>query len=351
MKLDTNTIRDALVPASILDHFEIEYREARNDLYTRSCPACGERSRDSMCIHATSGVWKCQRCSAHGDILALVAGYAQIDIKTQFRRTLEVAASIAGVGGDLSPADRTLIEERRRQAIERVALQKQRTVAERARMPATWEALTKRNVRGESYLRDRGLDPKALRDLVRYTRDGDPALPLRDLVTSETVGVQHRSLDPLKPKLLCIRGSQLAGSSLHGRLTDLDPDGVDVAVVVEGLADTLAACLAFAGCADFGAPGATQLPAVVTAVAQRVAACRGWLLLVVDGDDVGVKGGVHAILAAEEAGLRLAPAGAGLAGASTVRLVRLGKSLNDKHHHDLADAWGRSRWRWAWPTT
>jgi hypothetical protein len=85
-------------------------------------------------------------------------------------------------------------------------------------------------------------------------------------------------------------------------------------------------------------------------VAQRVAACRGWLLLVVDGDDVGVKGGVHAIFAAEEAGLRLAPADAGLDGASTVRLVRLGKSLDGKHHHDLADAWGRSRWRWTWPT-
>jgi phage/plasmid primase-like uncharacterized protein len=340
LKLDASTIRDALVPAAVLDHFEIEYREARDELYTRSCPACGERSRESMGVHATSGLWQCMRCSAHGDLLALVAGYAQIDIKMQFRRVLEIAASIAGIGDDLSPADRALIAERRRQAVERVQLQKQRTAVLRDRMPATWEGLA---------TRDRGLDPRALREIVRYTREGDPALPLRDLATGVIVGIQHRSLQPDKPKLLCFRGSQIAGSFLHGQITDLDPEGVDVAIVVEGLADTLAAYLAFPSCVVFGAPGAAQMPAVVTAVAQRIAACRGWLLLTVDDDKVGVKGAVHSILAAEEAGLRLAPADAGLDGASTVRLVRLGKNLDGKHHHDLADAWARSNWRWAWP--
>lgn len=293
----------------------------------------------------------CQRCSAHGDILALIAAYAQIDIKTQFRRVLEIAASIAGIGDDVSPADRALIAERRQQAVERVQVQKRRSAALRDRMPATWESLATRDVRGESYLRDRGLDPAALRAIVRYTREGDPALPLRDLVTGTIVGIQHRSLQPDKPKLLCFRGSQIAGSFLYGQLTDLDPESVDVAVVVEGLADTLAAYLAFSGCAIFGSPGAAQIPAIVTAVAQRIAQCQGWLLLTVDDDKVGVKGAVQAVLAAEEAGLRLAPANAGLVGASTVRLVRLGKSLDGKHHHDLADAWARSRWRWTWPTT
>jgi len=349
MKLDTATIRDALVPAAILDHFEIEYREARDELYTRSCPACGERSRESMCVHATSGVWNCKRCSAHGNILALVAGYAKIDIKTQFRQVLEVAASIAGIGPDLTPADRAVIEDRRRQATDRAGAQRQRSAAARARMPATWEGLAKRSVGGENYLRDRGLEPKALREIVRYTREGDPALPLRDFTTGEIVGIQHRSLQPDKPKLLCFGGSQLAGSFLHGKITDLDPEGVDVAVVVEGLADTLAAYLAFAGCAVFGAPGAGQVSAVVTAVAQRVVLCRGWLLLVVDDDKVGVNGAVHAILAAEEAGLKLAPADAGLAGASTIRLVKLGKNLDGRYHHDLADAVKHSRWQWKWP--
>ena len=355
MRLDTATIRDALVPAAILDHFEIAYREARDDLYTRTCPSCGERSRESMCVHATSGVWKCQRCSAHGDGLALIAGYAQLDIKTQFRRVLEIAAGIAGIagtGGELSPADRTMIEDRRRQAAERSELQKRKNAAARDLMPSMWESLAKRDIRGEVYLRDRGLDPKELRicACVRYTRDGDPALPLRDLDTGAIVGIQHRNhkRDPLKPKLLCFRGSQLAGAALHGRLTDLDPDGVDVAVVVEGLADTLAANLAFSGCAIFGAPGAAQLPAVVTAVATRVAECRGSLLLVVDGDAVGINASVQAVLSAETIGLRLAPDG-GVPKASEVRLVRLGKSLDGKNHHDLADAWARSRWRWTWP--
>ena len=351
MKLDAASIRSALVPASVLDHFEIAYHEARDELYTRSCPVCGERSHASMCIHAASGVWKCQRCSARGDILALVAGYAQIDIKTQFRRVLEIASAVAGIGSELSPIDRALIEERRRQAKARSELQKQQAAAACERMPATWESLETRNVRGENYLRDRGLDPKELRLLVRYTRDGNPAIPLRDLATGQIVGIQQRNLDPLKPKLLCFRGSRLAGSALHGRLTDLDPDGVDAAVVVEGLADTLAASLAFTGYAIFGAPGASQLPAVVAAVAQRVTACRGCLLLVVDGDDVGVNASVQAVLAAEEVGLRLAPSEDGAPKAFEVRLVRLGKSLDGKPHHDLADAWSRSRWRWTWPST
>lgn len=294
----------------------------------------------------------CKRCSAHGDILALVAGYAQLDIKSQFRRVLELASAIAGVGGEISPADRARIEDRRQEQAARVEIQKQRNKAARERMPAVWEALADRDSRGECYLRDRGLDPKALRSYVRYTRDGDPALPLRDFATGDIVGIQHRNHnnDPLKPKLLCFRGSQIAGAALHGRLTDLDPDGVDAAAVVEGLADTLAAVLAFEGCAVFGAPGAAQLPAVVTAVAERLVTCRGSLLLVVDGDDVGIKGAVQAVLAAEEAGLRLAPNSARWPSTSSIQLVRLGKSLDGKHHHDLADAWARSRWRWTWPT-
>ena len=62
---------------------------------------------------------------------------------------------------------------------------------------------------------------------------------------------------------------------------------------------TLAAFLAFAGCAVFGSPGASQIPAVVKAVAQRVVLCRGLLLLVVDHDKVGRAGVAQAILAAQ----------------------------------------------------
>ena len=59
--------------------------------------------------------------------------------------------------------------------------------------------------------------------------------------------------------------------------------GIDVAVVVEGLADTLAGILAFDKCVVFGAPGAAQMPGVIAAVARRVVECRGWLLLAVLG--------------------------------------------------------------------
>ena len=350
MRLDARTIRDALIPARVLDHFEIIYREARDELHTRSCPACGERGRESVGVHASSGLWKCQRCSARGDVLALIAGYARLDIKKDFRRIIALGAMIAGIaGGKLTEADRALITERRKQAAERLDRQRERDAAARARMPHLWNSLAERDVRGETYLRERGLDPVPLRAYVRYTREGDPALPLRDLATGHVVGVQHRlrnpEREPTKSKLLCFGGSQLAGSALHGRLDDLDPDGIDVAVVVEGLADTLAGILAFEGCVIFGAPGAAQVPGVVAAVAARVAACRGYLLLVVDNDKVGVRGGVEAVLAAESAGLRLAPDGASPR-SGDLQLVRLGRNLAGQRHHDLADAVSRSRWHW-----
>jgi hypothetical protein len=118
-----------------------------------------------------------------------------------------------------------------------------------------------------------------------------------------------------------------------------------VAILVEGLADTLAAVLAYPGCAVYGAPGWSQLAAVAAAVAPRVREVRGWLLVVpqLDADDQGARGAAQAIHAAVRAGLAFAP-DAGLDGAGTVRLVDLGE------HRDLADAW-RAGWRPQWPTT
>jgi len=113
--------------------------------------------------------------------------------------------------------------------------------------------------------------------------------------------------------------------------------------------DSLAALLVFPTCAIVGANGCYMMPHVAAAIAPRLVAARGCLLVTVDHDkrDQGAWGAARAMRAAESAGLVLAlrplESGAGetdLGG--SVRPIELGE------HKDLADAW-RAGWRWVWP--
>lgn len=354
VRLNRDEVRDSLRPAAVLKHFGVAYRASGKELRSRTCPTCGERSADSVCVEATTGTWICHAHGCHGDVLDLVAGYAKLDVRRDFSRVLALAAEISGsamVGGLDRDRERVL-EERRRRAHEDAARHENRRREAVATMPRVWEGLRSRSDVGERYLASRALDPDALRsqgDIVRYSEAGDPVVALRDLETGQVVGVQYRHIRPGDNKLTCHTGSLPAGAALYGRIAALAPDGVDVAVIAEGLADTLAACLTWPGCAVFGAAGAGQLKRVAAAVAPRVAACRGWLLLVVDDDDAGIEGVKGAVIAAEEAGLALADATAGLEGASTIRLVSLGRGADGRFHHDLADAY-RAGWRWRWPS-
>lgn len=331
-----------LRPAAVPEHYGIKFKICGDELRTRHCPACGQRSTDAVAINVDSGLWCCHVCGARGDVFALVAGYAGLDARRDFVKVKELAAQIAGISSAASDPDlvRRLAERRRQEELRRVQEQAERAAAV-ASMPARWEALDRRSLVGERYLEGRGLDPSELRHVVRFSPQGDPALALRDLETGTVTGIQYRKLHG-EPKLISEKGSRIAGSALHGKLTDIDPDGVDVAVIVEGLADTLAAALAFPGCAIYGAPGAGQMARIAAAVAPRVAAARGWLLMTVDADSTGIAAGSDAIVEAVRGGLRLADGDAGLDGAGTIRLIDLGD------HHDLADAYAAG-WRYTWP--
>jgi phage/plasmid primase-like uncharacterized protein len=331
----------------VLDYYEIK-RRGNAQWSVQLCPKCGQLKRGSLSIHAETGLWRCFHCEARGGLFDLVAGYAGIDPKKDFQRTLGIAATIAGVPHGVPDEDYAkLLEEHRARRAAQNAAETARRDRIRARMPYIWKALDRRHATGEGYLRDRGIDPAPLfdHDAVRYSTLGDPAVRLHDLVTGNLTGIQYRMLRG-DSKLLVHPGSQTAGSSLLGRLPNLE-EGC-VAIIVEGLADTLAAHLIWHEDAVFGAAGAGQLEAIAAAVGVVVAQRRGILLIVPDNDEVGIKNTARAVMAATAAGLDLVDR-VNKSDQAKMQIVDLGKNLADQRHHDLADAWKCSRWRWRWP--
>jgi hypothetical protein len=282
-----------------------------------------------------------------GDALDLVAAFEGLDTRRDFPRVLAVAARITGVGPDIDPAELARIQTQHRaarEARERRAAE-ERTRGE-AKVPALWAELERRHLRGERYLTDRGLDPATLRrrgDVVRFYVDGAPAVLLHDLETGAPINIIRRQIDR-EPKILSLDLGDVLGTddvvgtfstlgTLAGRVADIDRDGVDVAVLVEGLTDSFAALLAFPACAVVGANGWCMMPRVAAAIAPRLVAKCGWLLVAVDDDEQGIAGAGDAMRVAINAGLVLR---------KSVRAIELGA------HHDLADAW-RAGWRWTWP--
>jgi hypothetical protein len=357
VRLQAEDVRAALagLTPDILDRFGVSYRNGRN-LTLRECPRCKRRQRRAAVkINRETGRWLhhsgpggCAVCK--GDALDLLGALAGIDPRgPRFPDLLELGASIAGITTDTDPAERARIRaehQAHREARDRRAAE-QRAAAE-ALVPGLWSALRRRHPRGERYLDERGLDPAALRargDVVRFYPDGAPAVLLHDLEAGRPINIARRQIDR-EPKILTLDIARVLGldehevdgtfstaGSLVGRVTDVDRDGADVAVLVEGVTDSIAAVLAFPGCVVVGANGWRQMPRVAAAVAPRLVEARGWLLVAVDDDDQGVEGAAAAMRAAVEAGLVLR---------KSVRAIELGA------HKDLADAVSTG-WRWMWP--
>ena len=354
MSLNADAVRALLTPTAILDYYEIA-RRGNLQLSVRQCPQCGQLKRGSVSIHAENGLWRCHHCGAHGGIFDLVAGYAGLDRKADFGRVLQQAAVIAGVphGMPAEERDRLLAEHHARRA-EVSAREEARRARIRERMPMFWNNLERRSVKGEGYLRDRGIDsaPLRARDDVRFLTNGDPAMRLHDLVTGEVVGIQYRHINGTT-KLTCQTGSQASGACLLGKVAEIGR----LTVLVEGLADTLVARLAWPDAAIFGAPGAEHLETIAKAVAPHVARARGVLLIVPDDDPdsadgskdgAGIRNAICAGYAAMNAGLELVER-VRQDDEAKMQIVDLGVNLGGFRNHDLADAWGKARWRWKWP--
>lgn len=357
MRLKADVVRSVLRASAVLDRFAEQYRD-RPEIRLARCPACSHQSRrgrESFVIDRESGEWfhhggaRTDGTACRGDVLALVAAYAGLDTRRDFPRVLAMAAAIAGIPADTDPAELQRICAARQ--AERKARER-RAAEERARgeamIPALWDVLAQRHRRGEAYLAGRGLDPAALRDLgdvVRYYHDGSPAVRLYSFETGAPINIVRRQRAG-DPKILALDLAELLGTedivgtcstigTLAGHVHDLDiaGEGPDVAILTEGVPDTLAALLAFPGCVVVGANGWHAMHHVAAAIAPRLVAVHGWLLVAAHNDDQGVNGASEATKVAIEAGLVLD---------KSVHPIEIGR------HKDLADAW-RAGWRWTWP--
>jgi hypothetical protein len=337
-RLDAAQVRDALSPAPVvLDRFGAEYRD-RPQIRLQTCPACNQHhERPAVVIDRETVEWCHHGHACRGDALSLVAAFAGLDIRRDFERVLELAADIAGLRATSDTAEllaRATERRAAREAYEREHAAK-RAVAQ-ARAAERWQSLERRNIAGERYLDGRGLAPAELRrsgDVVRFWPDGSPVVKLHHLETGDVINVVRRQLRG-EPKVLTLPDCGTDGA-LVGRVGDLDTtgQGVDVAVLVEGVADTLAAVLAFPGCVVLGANGAGRMVDVARAIAPCLVGARGWLLIGVHSDESGIAAAAEAIRAATAAGLALE---------RSVDTIEIGA------HKDLADAW-RAGWRWRWP--
>jgi hypothetical protein len=333
-------VNSLLRPGDVIAACGLDARERGRAFRFRTCPLCGahpKRGGAAIYRRRSDQAWRYTHhghASCAGSLLDLIAVSERIDRKTEFPRLVARAATIAGIDASDPELEQKIAKRAANEAAEREREERARTAA-LLKMPDVWSSLARRSSAGKAYLATRGFEDDELRtqgDVVRYSDAGEVALAMRSLETGAVVGIQYRSI--IGKGFRAEPYSEPSSSALGGRIAELDREGVDVAIVVEGLSDTLAARLAWPGCAVFGAAGVDHVEAVMEAVAARAVEIGGWVLLVVDDDEVGIEAGADAIGAAVDAGLVLD---------RTLHVVDVG------NHHDLADAYAAG-WRWSWPS-
>lgn len=325
MTLNRDTVLAALRVEDVLQHFGIPGQWRGRWLRSRRCPKSdhdGEAfgiSRDSR--------WHCHSCDQGGDLLRLVAFGHGLDPRTDFQRTLEIAAEIAGVTDDESFGGSAAASKPvPRAALPPIPPLEERVALAKRRAAWVWDRLVRREETPRScadlYLaNERKLDPVGIRkleglretplrvtpgeasrteDMARFVRSFSVpgvALPVRAVDDGSLVDIRIRRYEPREgqPKIVGMLGGVTVGPAdrggvrqlvgCYGQPDCLDPGPSKLVVVVEGAMDYLTALCVWPKAQVLGAVDAGCMGLVAGVAARGLASYPGAQLLIVEQSD------------------------------------------------------------------
>lgn len=193
-RYDVNIVKDRIDLSDLARRYGAEFRKVgRAQMSKCIFPSHADRT-PSFVVYEDTQHFHCFGCGAHGDALTMIALFHGLDLKRDFRRAIEEAAALAGVGRDYSDADamearRRVEEKRKRQAARdaderRVKMEKAkaRWLKGRIIQPTDLHARYFREARGVDLFRDLKRPPGALRvfDAFRWNMGTDGAEDWRE---------------------------------------------------------------------------------------------------------------------------------------------------------------------------
>lgn len=324
MTLDKSTVLAALTPEAVLQHFGIPGQWRGRWLRSRRC-AEGDHDTEAFGI-SRDGRWHCFGHDKGGDLMRLVATGHGLDPRTDFQRTLEIAAEIAGVQDDDSFGGAPAAKPTSRPELPPVPPLHERIVLAKRRAAWVWDRLVQRSETPRSvadlYLAiERKLDTVGLRkledlretplrvasdelsgkeDLQRFVRSFSVpgvALPVRAVDDGKLVDIRIRRYEPRdgQPKIVGMLGGVTVGPAdrggtrslvgCYGHPECLDPGPSKLVVIVEGALDYLTALNIWPDAQVLGAVDAGCMGLVAGHAARQLASYPGAQLLIVEQAD------------------------------------------------------------------
>lgn len=252
------------------------------------CPAHAEKTAScSVTLEAGTIRVKCFACDLSGDVFNLIAAVHRLDLARDFPRVLEIAAELAGI--DISKPPTNGRPELR-------AVPKAPAEPPITDLSPEWNALPPVDEDTWEYLRGRGLGdaaeecrspaPVGEDNLSRFSSRGYRlAMPLRD-GAGRVVAIQVRRIAPSptgsdKDDRFLVVGQ--SGSGVFGDVASLS--SARIVILCEGMTDTLAARIAFAGAPAVAVIGIAGVKATAGLLALPLAGKR--VVVCFDADEKG----------------------------------------------------------------
>lgn len=355
MSLDRDTVVSALRAEDVAAHYGITGSWRGRWLRSSRC-AVADHGGEAFGI-SRDGRFHCWSCDTGGDLLKLIALGEKLDLRSDFPKVLEIAASIAGVEDDESFGASPRAEPKPRAPLPSLPSLPERVATAKKRAAWAWNRLCEWNEVGHTtpwgqpgrhsvadhYLDQRGLNPRLVREreelrgtplrctMEEMARSDDlrslaflfatpgVALPVRHVDTGDLVDIRIRRFEPRpdQPKIIGMLGGVTTGPAEGGRPRQLigcygrphELDDQKLTVIVEGALDYLTALQVWPDAWVLGAVDAGSMGLVAGHAARRMAEYGpdGRILIVEQNDPAGVRRDGSARLGAADASINEDP--------------------------------------------